>query len=397
MSFAWPLALLLVLAVPLVLGMYVAALRRRRRQAISYSSVALLRAAVPPRTRWLRHVPVAALLAAIGVLAIASARPELTTVVPAQKTSIILALDESGSMCSTDLLPDRLAVAQRGALQFVNSEPSGTQIGLVLFNVFAELAVPPTTDRGALDDALDHLTTGPGTAIGAAILQSLDAIAQVDPQVKPVANSVLGAEATPSQLGAASGSGGSTSGTTDTAAKRGSEGYVPDIIVLLTDGANNRGITPLQAVPYAVARRVRIYTIGYGTTNPGPLECTPQQQGGFGGGGGGFGAGGGGGGGGGGFGGGGFGSGSFGGGGFGGGSGNPLVADLPPLKEVSRLTGGKSYTARTASQLSRVFADLSKEVSVQKEHDEVTAEFAIIGALLALAAFAASIRWGAHP
>jgi Ca-activated chloride channel homolog len=376
-SFAWPLALFLALAVPVVLGLYVAALRRRRRQAISYSSVALLRAAVPRRSRWLRHVPVAALLAAIGVLAIASARPEITRDVPAQKTSIILALDESGSMCSTDLLPDRLAVAQRGALHFVNSEPSGTQIGLVLFNVFAELAVPPTTDRGALDHALDHLTTGPGTAIGAAILQSLDAIAQVDPQVKPVANSVLGAEATPSQLGGTSGSGGSSNGTTGTVAKPGSKGYVPDIIVLLTDGANNRGITPLQAAPYAVARRVRIYTIGYGTTHPGPLECTAQQQGGFGGGG--------------------FGGGSFGGGGFGGGSGNPLVADLAPLKEVSRTTGGKSYTARTASQLSQVFADLSKEVKVQKEHDEVTAEFAIVGALLALAALAASIRWGAHP
>ncbi len=369
MSFAWPFALLLVLAVPLVLGLYVAALRRRRRQAISYSSVALLRAAVPPRTRWLRHVPVAALLAAIGVLALASARPELTRDVPAQKTSIILAPDESGSTCSTDLLPDRLAVAQRGALQFVNSEPSGTQIGLVLFNVYTELAVPPTTDRGALDHALEHLTTGPGTAIGAVILQALDAIAQVDPQVKPVANSVLGAEATPSELGGTSGSRGSTG----TAAKRGSEGYVPDIIVLLTDGANNRGITPLQAAPFAAARRVRVYTIGYATTHgPGLLECTPQQRGGFGGGG-------------------------FGGGGFGGGSGNPLVADLAPLKEVPQMTGGKSYTARSASQLSQVFAHLSKDVRVQKEHDEVTAEFAIIGALLALAGFAASIRWGAHP
>jgi Ca-activated chloride channel family protein len=372
-SFAWPLALLLVLAVPIVLGLYVAALRRRRRQAISYSSLALVRAAVPRRSRWLRHLPVAALLASIGVLAIASARPEITRDVPAQKTSIILALDESGSMCSTDISPDRLAVAQRGARQFVNSEPSGTQIGLVLFSVSAQLAVAPTNDRGALDHALAHLTTGPGTAIGAAILQSLDAIAQVDPQVKPVANSVLGAEATPSQLGGTSGSG--------TGAKPGSKGYVPDIIVLLTDGANNRGITPLQAAPFAASRRVRIYTIGYGTTHPGPLRCTPQQQSGFGGGH---------------FGGGGFGGGGFGGGGFGG-PGSPLVADLPPLKEVSRATGGKSYTARTASQLSQVFADLSKEVKVQKEHDEVTAEFAIVGALLALAALAASIRWGAYP
>ena len=75
------------------------------------------------------------------------------------------------------------------------------------------------------------------------------------------------------------------------------DGYVPDVIVLLTDGANNRGITPLQAAPYAVTRRVRVYTIGFGTTHPGPLACTPSQQGGvgFGGGfgpGGGFGGGG---------------------------------------------------------------------------------------------------------
>jgi Ca-activated chloride channel family protein len=386
-SFAWPLALLLVLAVPLVLAAYIAALRRRRRQAISYSSLELVRAAMPRRSRWLRHVPVAALLAGIGVLAIASARPELTRDVPAQKTSIILALDESGSMCSTDLSPNRLAVAQQAALKFVNSEPAGTQIGLVLFNVFAELAVPPTSNRGALDHALDNLSTAPGTAIGAAILQSLDAIAQVDPQVKPVANSVLGTDATPSELGGTNSSGGSTSGPTGTGTKPGSTGYAPDIIVLLTDGANNRGITPLQAAPYAAARRVRIYTIGYGTTHPGPLECTLQQQGGFGGGG--FGGGG--------FGSGGFGSGSFGGGGFGGGSGSPQVADLPPLIEVSQETGGRSYTARTATQLSQVFANLPKQVTIQKEHDEVTAEFVIIGALLALAALAASIRWSAHP
>jgi hypothetical protein len=73
------------------------------------------------------------------------------------------------------------------------------------------------------------------------------------------------------------------------------------------------------------------------------------------------------------------------------------VADLPPLREISRMTGGKSYTARNASQLTKVFADLSKEVKIQKEHDEVTAEFAIVGAVLALAALAASIRWGAYP
>ena len=167
-------------------------------------------------SRWLRHLPVAALLACLGVLALASARPELTTDVPTQKTSIILALDESGSMCSTDVLPNRLAVAQKAAMQFVNSQSGGTQIGLVLFNGFAELAVAPTRDRSALDHALGNLSTGPGTAIGSAILQSLDAIAEIDPQVQPVANAVLGASATPSAFGSPAGGSNSAGGSAPT-------------------------------------------------------------------------------------------------------------------------------------------------------------------------------------
>jgi Ca-activated chloride channel family protein len=167
-------------------------------------------------------------------------------------------------------------------------------------------------------------------------------------------------------------------------------GYVPDIIVLLTDGANNRGITPLQAVPYAVARGVRIYTIGFGTTHIAPFRCTPQQQGGFASNGG-FGPSGG-------FGGGGYGGGRYGGGGLGiPGGGSPLVADLPPLRQVSQLTGGASFSAKDAPELSKVFANLPKHVAVQRERHEVTATFALIGGLLALLAIGASIRWGPYP
>jgi len=377
-SFTWPLALLLLLAVPAMLGAHLLAMRRRRRQAITYSSIALLRAALPRASRWRRHLPIAALLASLAVLGVASARPQLIRDVPVEQTSIILALDDSGSMCSTDLLPNRLTVAQSAARQFVNSQAGGTRLGLVVFSGFAELAVAPTRDHSVLDRAVDNLTANPGTAIGAAILQSLDAISEVDPQVQPVGSALSIAAAALSPAAGAIGNSGS--GTTAAQPKPVKSGYVPDIIVLLTDGANNRGITPLQAVPYAVARRVRIYTIGFGTTHPGPLVCTPQQQGGFGSGGG-FGTGGG-----------------FGGGGFGGGGhGSPLVVDLPPLREVSRLTGGLSFTARDASQLKKVFADLPKHVAVQKEHREVTADFALIGALLALAALAASSRWSAYP
>jgi Ca-activated chloride channel homolog len=264
-------------------------------------------------------------------------------------------------------------------------------MGLVEFSGFAELAVPPTRDRQALDRAINNLSTSPGTAIGAAILKALDAIAEVDPQVQPVGNAVETAPIASSiGSGAVGGTGETGNGQGASAAKPPKQGYVPDVIVLLTDGSNNRGITPLQAAPYAVARRVRIYTIGFGTTHPGPLRCTPQQDGGFdfgGFGGGGYGGGGYGG----------LGGGGFGGGGFGGAAGSPLVADLPPLREVSRLTGGLSYTARDASQLDKVFKSLPKHIVVQKEHHEVSATFAIIGALLALGAFGASIRWSPYP
>jgi Ca-activated chloride channel family protein len=373
MSFTWPVALIALATVPIILAGYLLALRRRRRSAVKYSSLALLRQAIPQKARWVRHLPIALMLASLALLAIAAARPQVTDAVPTNHTSIILALDESGSMCSTDLTPDRLAVAQKAALSYVAHEPTGTKIGLVVFNGFAELAVAPTTNRATLGKAIENLTTGPGTAIGSAILQSLDAIAQIDPKV-----AAIGAGATIG--GNELGPGNDASVKLTPERKTPTGGYVPDVIVLLTDGANNRGISPLQAAPYAVKRAVRVYTIGFGTTHPGPLACTPSQQGGVGLGGG-FGP-----------------PGGFGGGGFPGGAfGNPLVADLPPLQEVARLTGGRSYTARTASQLDGVFSNLPKQIAVQKEHREITSDFALWGALIALIAFGAAIRWSAYP
>lgn len=390
MSFAWPAALLVALVVPALLAVYLWAGRRRRPQALTFSSLALVRRALPRRARWRRHVPVALLLAGMAVLAVAAGRPQLTAYVPVGKTTIILALDESGSMCLTDVHPDRLTVAQDAARQFVNAQPKGVQMGLVLFSGDAELAVPPTADRKALDQALNNLSTGPGTAIGAAILKSLDAISDVDPKVAPVGNAASNA-ALSSSGGASNQSGAGNQNGSGAATKPPKGGYAPDIIVLLTDGANNRGITPLQAVPYAIARKVRVYTIGFGTTHLAPFGCSPSQQGGLAPNGG-FGPYGG-------FGGGGYGGGGPGGGGFGGGFGgrSPLVADLPPLREVSRLTGGLSYSAQDASELRTVFTTLPKEVARQKQRQEVTATFAAIGALLALAALGASLRWAPYP
>jgi len=377
MSFVWPPALLSLLVVPALLAAYLWVLRRRRKQAVRYPSVALLRSLLPKRNRWLRHVPVALLLLSLVAVGVAAARPNVERDVSYARTSVILAIDVSGSMCSTDVQPNRLTVAQQSAREFVEHQPKGLRMGLVVFSGFAELTVPPTTDRKALVDAIKSLTVGHGTAIGAAMLKALDAIAETNPLVAPVGNAVEsdavaqpGAVAPPARK------------------PPGRGGYVPDIVVLLTDGSNNRGIEPLDAVPYAVARRVRIYTIGFGTENPAPFACTRDQVGDFtfgGGGGGGFGGGGGG------FGGGG--GGGFGGGGFGG----RLAADVPTLQAVARETGGTYHSARNAGQLRKVFAGLPRDVATQKERSEITWILVAVAALLATGAVAAAIRWAPYP
>ncbi|MGD9750488.1 MAG: BatA domain-containing protein, partial [Acidimicrobiia bacterium] len=112
MGFGLPPALLGLLVVPLLAAGYVLQLRRSRRSAVRYPHVALLRAVAPAGSRWRRHIPAGLLLAAVAVLAVGAGRPELTTTVPVARTSIILALDVSRSMCATDVEPNRLTVAQ---------------------------------------------------------------------------------------------------------------------------------------------------------------------------------------------------------------------------------------------------------------------------------------------
>lgn len=357
MSFVWPLALLSLLSVLLLFGVYLWQLRRRRRAAVRYSSIALISAAMSRRSRWRRHLPVALFLAGLASLCMASARPKATIDVPLSRTSIILALDVSGSMCSTDVAPNRLAVAQAAARSFVEKQPSDVRMGIVAFAGFAELVVPPTTDKKQLIDAIDGLTTARGTAIGAATLKAVDAIASINADVSPISDEE------------SFGGGGGAPAPPATA-----EGYVPDIVVVLTDGRNNRGIEPMEAAKVVARRRVRVYTIGFGTTNPATLVCTQKQLGGDA-----------------------FGGPRFGGGRFGGGFGQFLIADDETLKNLARATGGRFYKARDAGQLEKVFADLPRQVVRQREQVEISAAFAGLGALLAGAAMLLSLLWYRAP
>jgi Ca-activated chloride channel family protein len=346
MTFSWPWALLGLLVIPLILGVWWWLRRRRRRAAVRVTSIALVRAAVPGHTRWRRRIPVALLILALAVLGIGAARPQATVAVPSSSATILLALDVSGSMCSTDVDPNRITAAEKAASDFITSQAGGPRIGLVAFAGTAAELVPPTNDTQKLLDGLKGLTTSRGTAIGQAILTSIDAIAKVDPAVAPTG-------ADPSKSGIKS------------------SGYAADAIVVLTDGANTQGVSPATAAQQAAERKVRVFTIGFGTTKPSALVCDPGQAGDFGGfqGGGGFGN-------------------------FGGFGGGPLVADDATLKQIAKTTGGTFYKAENAGQLQAALATLPHAFTFVHKEIDLSAWFATVGGILAAAAIGLSLWWG---
>ncbi|HEX9925000.1 MAG TPA: VWA domain-containing protein [Anaerolineae bacterium] len=350
MDILWPGFLLLLGLIPLIIAVYIWILRRRRRFAVRYSSLALVREALPQQSLWRRHLPFALFLLALASLMVALARPVAIVSVPAGRATIILAMDVSRSMCSTDIPPNRLQAAQDAAQSFIQRQESSTQIGIVVFAGFAELIQPPTTDQEVLQDAVESLTTARRTAVGNAILESLDAIAEINPSVAP---SVTGlspeVEITPVPEGV----------------------YAPDIIVILTDGASNAGPWPLEAAQQAVDRGVRVYTIGFGTAQGSIMNCSPQYQNGglFGGGGGGF--------------------------GFGGGGGFRRGIDEDTLMRIADMTGGTYYSAESAGELQDVFENLPTYLITRQETTEISVAFAAVGAVMAALAILLSLIW--HP
>ena len=157
MNFIWPWALMLLLLVPLLIALYIWILRRKRKYAVRYSSLSLIREALPKRARWRQHLPFVLFLISTACLIIAAARPLAAVELPLSRTTVILAIDVSRSMCATDVDPNRLTVAQEAALAFIEDQADDTRIGIVAFAGFAEIVVPPTNDKQVLKQAIENL------------------------------------------------------------------------------------------------------------------------------------------------------------------------------------------------------------------------------------------------
>jgi Ca-activated chloride channel family protein len=226
-AFTAPYRLLLLLAVAALVAGYVWMQSRRPAYAARFTELDLLASVAPKRPGWRRHVPAGLLLIALVALTTAFAKPEADVKVPRERATIVVALDTSASMQATDVSPDRFTAAKASAKAFIDRLPKQFNVGLVSFNAVASVVVTPTQDHAAVRDAVDALQLNGGTAIGEAVIASLNAI-----------RNVPGGDAAKPP---------------------------PARVVLLSDGGNTIGRSLDQASLAASSLGIPVSTIAYGT------------------------------------------------------------------------------------------------------------------------------------
>jgi Ca-activated chloride channel homolog len=227
-NFGSPAVLLSLFAIPVIIGIYALAQRRRRRYVVRFTAVPVLAGVMAAGgvSRWRRHLPAALLLAALAALLVALAKPQTTVAVPVEKASVMLVTDQSGSMRADDVAPSRLAAAQQAARDFLGKVPKELQVGAVSFSDVPQSVSPPTTDRDDVRSLIDGLVADGGTAAGDALQSALDALDD---------------------------------------AGVGGKGRPPAAIILLSDGATTTGADPVEVAREAGKRDIPIYTVALGT------------------------------------------------------------------------------------------------------------------------------------
>jgi Ca-activated chloride channel family protein len=341
MSFMWPQMLVALVLVPLLAGVYIWQQRRRRKYAVRYASLALVRDAVGKGPGVKRHVPAAFYLLAVTGMIIALARPQAPIEVPHNTGTVILSIDVSGSMQATDVKPSRMEATKEAARLFVKRQPKGVKIGVVSFSDFGALVQPPTRDKDAVLRAIDRLRPQRGTNIGAGIEVALDAIVEDLDLPRPTATPGAG------------GVGGRAVGArpTPAPAPSGGEGRKtpPASIVLVSDGESNVGPPPLEVAQAAATAGVKVYTVGIGTREGSVLRIQGRSV-------------------------------------F-------TRLDEDTLKGIAEVTGARYLSAQNESELLKVYDELSRERAFEKEKTEVTFAVTLGALVLSLIGGALSLLW----
>jgi Ca-activated chloride channel homolog len=330
MSFLWVEMLWLLLLVPIIIGFYLIILRRRKKYAVRYASLALVREAMGGRPGFRRHIPPLLLLGSLTLMLIALARPVAAITLPSQEGKVILTLDVSGSMRADDVAPSRIEAAKAAARAFVEKQPANVRIGIVSFSDSASLVQAPTEDRTAVLAALDRLEVQRRTAIGSGIITSQAAIFE-EPPVKTPVPDTLESPPEPSQTTVEPGT------------------YASAVIILLSDGQSNTGPLPLEAAEQAAARGLRIYTVGLGSREGAVLQTGGHLV--------------------------------------------RVQLDEETLKQIAQRTGGKYFNADNESDLVEIYSSLSSRLIFKPELTELTAGFTAVAAIFVLTGAALSLWW----
>lgn len=326
-----------LLAVPLLVALYFWMLRRRKKTALRYASLSLVKEAIGAGLAWRRHLPPALLLIAITALLLAMARPAAVVTLPSAEKTIVLAIDVSGSMAATDVLPDRMTEAKEAAKAFIAELPRSVRIAVVQFAGTAAVVQAPTLSRDDVVAAIDRFQLQRGTAIGSGLVLSL---ATLFPDAGIDLSQITGQRAMPPAPG-------DTPKPEFVPVAPGS--YSSAAIILLTDGQRTTGPDPIDAAKMAADRGVRVYTVGVGTKEGEIIGFEGWSM--------------------------------------------RVRLDEDTLKSIASLTRADYFYAGTAQDLKQVYQGLSTRMIVEKKETEISALFAAFAALLVMAAAGLSLWW----
>jgi len=234
MTFASPYLLPVLIVVPLVAMLAWWLQRRRARYTVAFTNLEVLAGVAKGRRSWRSVVPLVLFLLALAAAGTAIARPQATVHQAADRATVVLLVDVSGSMQANDVKPTRLLAAARAMSLFASKVPGSVRVGLISFSSGPNVLVPPTTDRALLQEGIDLLEPEGGTAIG----DGLGVAVQV------------------------------VKGAVGNDVKRNKDGKIPGSIILLSDGAQTRGtLTPLQGADLAKRAGIRVFTVALGTNH----------------------------------------------------------------------------------------------------------------------------------
>jgi len=346
MRFLWPDLLWLLLLVPALVAAYLYVLRRRK-VAVHYASLALVREALGPGQRLRRHLPPALFLLALIVAILAAARPSTVFLLPSQHQTIVLAMDVSRSMRATDVDPNRISASQAAAKSFIQEMPDNVRVGIVTFAGTASIVQTPTDNRDDLLAAIDRFQLQRATATGSGLILALSVLFPDD-------GIDLESAVFDRNFSRASGGAAGPLDRTRRAEKKEIKpvapgSYTSGAIILLSDGRRTTGPDPVEAAKMAADRGVRVYTVGFGTKEGGPISFDGWSV--------------------------------------------YVMLDEEALKSVASITGGEYFYAGTANDLRKVYQNLNSKLAMERTETEVSALLSGLAAALVFGAALLSLLW----